>query len=464
MHVFKQLFDNYNEYHVSEIRTNRFSPEIFHQTLLSLSENYLVTQLGSSVEGRPIKSIIIGSGPVKVLLWSQMHGNESTATRALLDILQFMNDPNELAVLQQNILNKLTICLVPMLNPDGTAIFRRRNALNIDINRDARQFESPESQILKNIIADFKPDFAFNLHDQRRFYNIAGTSKPSTIAFLAPAYDETEDINLTRKSAMQLIAHLREQLETVIPGQVGIYDDTYTPRAFGDYSQREGVSTILVESGWEHHDPEKEFVRQLNFSLLVSAFSAIAQSNSSNFTVDDYLAIPMNDDRLFDLLIRNTKIEKNGRQYKIDIGIHQTEESIENSNGYYTKGEITDIGDLKDWYGFTELEDLDLAVTPGLVWQQPFAKLEDISSVKAAELAKQGYIFVNVQQKFTESFVDLPINVVPDYFIPDPGPVFESNANLLLKSSAGEIKYVVINGFLWNMDEPMPEYINGMVL
>lgn len=463
MNVFQQLFNNYNVYHVSRITTNRFSPEIFQKVIQQLSKNYRTNHLGDSVEGRPINSISFGNGPVKILMWSQMHGNESTATRAILDILQFFNEPKELVSIQQNILNKLTICLVPMVNPDGTALFQRRNALNMDINRDAREFESPESQILKAIIADFKPDFAFNLHDQRRFYNITGTNKPSSIAFLAPAYDESEDINQTRSSAMQLIAHLRQELETTVPGQVGIYDDTYTPRAFGDYTQRAGVSTILIESGWEQDDLEKEFIRKLNFSLLTSAFDAIADNRFNKLPVDDYKAIPMNDERLFDLLIRNINIEKNGQLYKIDIGIHRTEESIEHDTVFFAKGEITDIGDLKDWYGFTELDGLDLVAQPGLVWQETFAEIKDISANKVTELAIQGYIFVKVLQTCIESSVDLPINVVPDNFIPHPVPVFESKANFLLKSSTGELKYVVINGFLWQLDKPQPDNINGLV-
>ena len=290
MNLFQELFNNYNEYHVSEITTNRFTPDNFQKVLVSIAGEGAINELGKSVEGRPVNAITLGTGPVKVLLWSQMHGNESTATRAILDVLLFMQEPKEMATLKQDLLSNLTICLVPIINPDGTALFQRRNALNIDINRDAREFEAPESQILKNAIADFKPDFALNLHDQRRFYNITGTNKPSTIAFLAPAHNSTEDVNPTRKEAMQLIAYLRQALETVIPGQVGIYDDTYTPRAFGDYCQREGASTILVEAGWEHGDMEKEFVRKLNFSLLVAAFEAIALSRFNQATVEDYKA------------------------------------------------------------------------------------------------------------------------------------------------------------------------------
>lgn len=464
MNVFQELFDDYNEYHASEITTNRFSPARFQDVLCSLVGEYSIKKLGESVEGRDVNAITLGNGPVRVLLWSQMHGNESTATRAILDILRFMNDPKGLEKVQKKILGKLTICLVPMLNPDGTEVFKRRNALNIDINRDAREFESPESKILKAIIADFKPDFAFNLHDQRRFYNITGTRKPSTIAFLAPAYNESEEINSTRNQAMQLIAQLQRELETVIPGQVGLYDDTYTPRAFGDYCQSTGASTILVESGWQANDMEKEFVRKLNFCLLVSSFDAIAEDSLSQFTVDDYKSIPMNDERLFDLLIRNVGIEKNGKLFKYDIGIQRAEESIKDSTEFYSTGEVTDIGDLLGWYGFEELDGGNLQIHPGLVWPHLFAKLEDISLEKASEILKQGYLFAELDEEHRRANVNLPINLVSETFTPDPRPKFEGRANFVLRTSAGDIKYVIINGFLWNIDEPLPNSINGLAI
>ena len=68
---------------------------IFHADVISLSENlvksgnFSLKPLGQSVEGREINLISFGSGKNSILCWSQMHGNESTATMALFDLFNF---------------------------------------------------------------------------------------------------------------------------------------------------------------------------------------------------------------------------------------------------------------------------------------------------------------------------------------------------------------------------------------
>ena len=148
MSLFQQLFDSYPNFHVNEIITNRFLPARFHQLFKTLAVQFDLKELGKSVEGRPLFSLNVGSGPVKILLWSQMHGNESTATRAILDMLKFFNEPGFLGDYQQDLLNSFTIKIIPMLNPDGAQRFQRRNALEVDLNRDAREVVSPESNAL----------------------------------------------------------------------------------------------------------------------------------------------------------------------------------------------------------------------------------------------------------------------------------------------------------------------------
>ena len=92
--------------------------------------------LGTSVEGRAIHHLTVGRGAKAVLLWSQMHGDEPTATSALFDLCQWLVTHRQEPVVAR-LLDSLTLHIVPMLNPDGAERFQRRNAQGIDINRDA---------------------------------------------------------------------------------------------------------------------------------------------------------------------------------------------------------------------------------------------------------------------------------------------------------------------------------------
>ena len=55
--------------------------------LKALDTSLFKTQiLGRSVEGREIYEVQVGTGEIEILLWSQMHGNEPTATAVLISI------------------------------------------------------------------------------------------------------------------------------------------------------------------------------------------------------------------------------------------------------------------------------------------------------------------------------------------------------------------------------------------
>jgi hypothetical protein len=379
---FESLTTDYAKYHNTALITNRFSYGDFRQVMSQFEEaGFEVQELGKSVEGRAIYSYTLGHGPVKVLMWSQMHGNESTATRALIDLLVFFKTSGLHDEERAFMLNQLTIQLVPMINPDGTERFQRRNAQGIDINRDARALESPEGRILKKAVDDFKPDFAFNLHDQRRMYNIEGTENLSSISFLAPAYNKGEDINETREKSMQVIALMNKQLQTFIPNQIGRYDDAYTYRAFGDNIQSWGSSTILVEAGWLKADMEKEGVRKLNFLLLMSALLGIGNKHYETCSVADYESIPMNDDKMFDVLIKCVLRNVNGFKGMIDIGVNRTEFAMSGTKNYYSIGQVEDLGDLSAHFGFNYINQPDLFVSPGKIYPTTLSDLEEANKL-----------------------------------------------------------------------------------
>ena len=77
------LFETYRE---STIDQRRFKHKDITPVIDRISQNdqFEVRTLGESMEGRPIRMISIGEGETDVLLWSQMHGNEPTATMAIM--------------------------------------------------------------------------------------------------------------------------------------------------------------------------------------------------------------------------------------------------------------------------------------------------------------------------------------------------------------------------------------------
>ena len=82
-------------------------------------------------------------------------------------------------------------------------------------------FRSPEGRLLKQLIFDVKPDFAFNLHDKHRRYSVGKSGNLATMSFLATAFNEAEEINPTRKRAMQVIVGMNQAVQEFIPNMVG---------------------------------------------------------------------------------------------------------------------------------------------------------------------------------------------------------------------------------------------------
>ncbi|MBU3025748.1 MULTISPECIES: M14 family metallopeptidase [Zobellia] len=278
------------------------------QILDFLSRNedrHQVKTIGSSVQGRPIKSLQMGAGPIKVLMWSQMHGNESTTTKAVLDLVNFLNEGTSVA---ESILKHCTLLIIPMLNPDGASVYTRVNANQVDLNRDAQERTQPESVVLRGVFDAFQPDYCLNLHDQRTIFNVGLTDKPATVSFLAPAHDPERSISKTRGVSMQLIVAMNQLLQKMIPGQVGRYDDAFNANCIGDSFQMLNVPTILFESGHYPGDYERERTREYIFYALLKVLEVISENNIDAYPQQAYFDIPENGKLFYDILIKNAQV------------------------------------------------------------------------------------------------------------------------------------------------------------
>ncbi|MDG4715630.1 M14 family zinc carboxypeptidase [Winogradskyella marincola] len=280
--------------------------------------------IGFSVENRPIYSLRFGKGPKKVLMWSQMHGNESTTTKALFDCFNLFLTNNEIT---NSILETCTLLVIPVLSPDGAERYTRLNANEVDLNRDAQDLSQPESEVLRKVFNDFNPDYCFNLHGQRTIYNVGGTHNSSILSFLSPSQDTQRSITPNRKQAMSLIVEINSMLQQVIPNCVARYDDGFNLNCVGDTFQNLNVPTVLFEAGHYPNDYNREEVRYLMFLSILKALEAISKGIDVE-GYEDYFLIPENEKQFYDIVIRNIKLESSSVE-AVDVAIQYEERLVD---------------------------------------------------------------------------------------------------------------------------------------
>ncbi|MEH6680105.1 MAG: M14 metallopeptidase family protein [Sediminicola sp.] len=321
----------------------------------SIQPFFTVTELGNSVAERPIKEIRMGSGPIKILMWSQMHGNESTTTKAVLDFVRFMESE---CTLSKALLSACTISIVPILNPDGAEAYTRVNANLVDLNRDAQERTQPESMVLRRLYDHFSPDFCFNLHDQRTIFNVGTTPLPATVSFLAPAHDEERNISSSRAISMKLIVAMDGLLQTLIPGQVGRYDDGFNSNCAGDAFQMLGTPTILFEAGHYPGDYGRERTREFVYYAILKAVDTIAKGELDTHKTERYFEIPENDKLFYDVLIRNSHLINASHAVGTDVGILY-KEVLEDGDISFLP-EVAKMGKLTEYLGHKVYNALDI--------------------------------------------------------------------------------------------------------
>lgn len=319
--------------------------------LLNFQNEFIqISVAGRSENGNPIHQIKIGYGAKKVLAWSQMHGNETTTTKAIFDLLRFFNQKEVFQPEIDQFFSTHTLLVIPILNPDGALIYTRENAHGIDLNRDAKNLSQKESRLLRELFDSFKPDLCLNLHDQRTIYGLE-TGKPATISFLAPSEDIQRTVSDTRKIAMREIARMATALQRFIPGSVGRYDDAYNENCVGDTFTKAGVPTILFEAGHFPGDYQRERTREFIFFAFLELFRLNGpDSGMENYKA--YFKIPENKVNFKDIIIRNAVLE--GHASRVALGIQYREQLVGEEIRFVPL--LESLGDLAAFNAHHELQ------------------------------------------------------------------------------------------------------------
>ena len=350
-----ELVDLQEEHRQTGLDETRFQPEDYWNILLPIVERqparFRIAPIGESVEGRPLRRIDFGTGTIPVLLWSQMHGNESTASRALVDVFAFLaarpEDPRV-----QVIESRLAVTVVPVLNPDGAARFVRHNAVGIDINRDARMLATPEGRALKAVRDETEALWGFNLHDQNIRTRLGSTDGGVQISLLAPPPGDgiTSEPNQNAKLLASVIA---EALRPLVGSAIARYSESFNPRAFGDLITSWGTGVVLIESGGGLEDPKKEILRAANFVAILTSLESIATHSWGLADRAVYEGLPPNGRGIGDLVFVGGSIVIPGSEpVRADFAVRFEDPLVR------SKGTVSEVGDLVD---AEALEVLDIA-------------------------------------------------------------------------------------------------------
>lgn len=125
--------------------------------------------IGKSVKGKDIPMVTVrdpnsvAETSKRLFIICRQHGNEPASTEAMLGLIEDLVCSTDESV--KDVLSKVTFYIVPMMNPDGADIMRRRNANGADLNRDWLNLWQPETRCVRAAIDRIIPDVIIDEHE-----------------------------------------------------------------------------------------------------------------------------------------------------------------------------------------------------------------------------------------------------------------------------------------------------------
>ncbi|MDQ0475544.1 hypothetical protein QF004_000045 [Chryseobacterium sp. MDT2-18] len=346
----KQIMSNLKYLQNPDFPNRYISPEkLFNFLQANYSDQ--IKEIGYSYLEKPIFKMSLGTGTVKILAWSQMHGNESNATHAMLDLLEIFKHQPEIG---EELFSKISLDFIFMLNPDGSEKWSRRNGLDIDLNRDFLKLSSKEFPMLKELAQNGSYKYALNLHEQRTIFSTDGIH-PATLSFLAPSQDHERTVSETRKKAMAVISKIYQKLKTQIPHQIARYSDEFYPTSTGDNFTKFGIPTILFEGGHFQNDYKRTGTRKYYTLALYEALVATSELNGATDGWEIYQEIPENKESHYDLIYRNVKLNTDF-ECILDVAVQYKEEIKPGADEIYFIPIVVEVGDIGKKKGWKEID------------------------------------------------------------------------------------------------------------
>lgn len=134
---------------------------------------FTLDTIGTSNEGRSLVALHFdarssaGEEPLEILMYAQQHGNEPSGKEAAIALAR------DIATgAFTDFLDSAELFLVPQVNPDGSEARQRRNANDMDLNRNHLTLSTPEVLALHRLFNRIMPHVTLDIHE----YGITGRS------------------------------------------------------------------------------------------------------------------------------------------------------------------------------------------------------------------------------------------------------------------------------------------------
>ncbi len=279
--------------HISSIQpSNVRHKDVLEYLAKMKSLGIKVEEVGRSFGDREIYQMEWGTGPLRIFMWSQMHGDEPTATSALFDMFAYLQQNGDQKWVRK-FSESFTIRAVPMLNPDGSELYQRFNLQGIDINRDATNLRTPEARLLKKLRDDWTPHIGFNLHNQQPLTSAGPIPRQAAMSLLAVLGNPSGITNAGHERNKRICAAMIIALNQFIRGRIGRYDETFNGLAFGDNFSAWGTPVILIETGG-YYGKDEMFLVKMNFIAFMAALQSIADGTERTLSPVNYDMLPLN--------------------------------------------------------------------------------------------------------------------------------------------------------------------------
>ena len=121
---------------------------------------------------------------------------------------------------------------------------------------------------------------------------------------------------------------------------------------------------------------------------------------------------------------------------------------------------------MQGYYGYQEIDGKSLMLEPGKVYEAPFTSIAALTRTKALSLLAAGYTTVRLVELPAPGTnpAELPLNITSLSAEVNHKIEREGNANFVLKKQNGEVRYAIVNGFVYDLEDNLPSHFQGLII